>query len=73
VKSFPLQPDGILETVSDENLNAPLPDAFVKVVLGVMVKFVAPEQAADAVIPWPNSMELPVLSEIFAASVVCTK
>ena len=51
VKSFPLQPDGILETVSDENLNAPLPDAFVKVVLGVMVKFVAPEQAVVAVTP----------------------
>ena len=63
----------MLETTNDEKLKDPPPDAFVKVALGVMVKFVAPEHAAVAVVPCPNSIGIPVLSEIFAASVVCTK
>ena len=45
----------------------------VNVELGVIVKFVAPEQATVWVMPWPNSNGVSELSEIFAARVVCRK
>ena len=44
----------MFETETDANINAPAPDAFTKLELGVMVKFVAPEQATVCEIPWPN-------------------
>ena len=54
VRSYPSQPDGTFETVSELNLKEPDPEAFVKEEPGVVVSEEEPEHAVVRVTPCPN-------------------